>query len=66
MVLNCDNKFDTLKEADKFFDEKLGEPIVRNKDYMTTTIPLCKYFPEFINNYRAINKSKNTFIVNKN
>jgi len=65
MTLNCSQKFNNLKSAEIFFDEKLGEPIVRNNSYMTTVIPLCKYIPDFINTSRAYNLARNTLVKNE-
>lgn len=66
MKINCNNKFNTYNEADKYLDNTLGVPIDRNATYMTTVVPLCKYIPEFINKSRAYTKATNILLVKEN
>lgn len=66
MKINCNKSFSSLKDADQYLDNTLGEPIDRNPTHMTTIVPLCKYIPEFINKSRAYSKATNILLVRDN
>jgi len=62
MKLQCFEPKNSLVEAESSLDKILGEPIERNKSYISTTIPLCSLFPEFVNTNRALRKAKNNLV----
>lgn len=63
MEYKCVKGFSSEIEAQKYLDSTLGEPIERNKSYYTTTVPICKYLPDFFASYRAHKNSKNVFVI---
>ena len=62
MKLDCSKKFNSFNDAYKYLDNNLGQPIDRNNRYMTSVVPLCGYFPDFINFARAQNIALNNMI----
>ena len=62
LKLECFESKNTLVEAESSLDKILGEPIERNKSYVSTTVALCGLFPEFVNKSRALGKAKNTLV----
>jgi len=62
MKLDCSKKFNSYNDADKYLDNNLGQPIYRNNSYMTSVVPLCGYFTDFINFVSAHNIALNNMI----
>ena len=63
MKLECFQPKNSLIEAESSLDKILGEPIERNKSYVSTTVPLCGLLPDFLNKNRALRKAKDNLIV---
>lgn len=47
----CEGPFKTVREADDYLVDKYGP--MNAREVRTTILPLCNYFPQFINVYRA-------------